>query len=672
MKSSKFKKKFNNKDILMKPLSIKHFFLSILILSISVHVVFILPKLAKAQELPHGVQYETLFLKNEDKAWALIWLDIAQEYYTYARGGDASVGMPTTVYWRTIDNNSHNTVNSKLTIDGKIAQHAQYTPTVFYPKGMNRTDFYDSSKQISAYTGKIPIFILINNDFSSLSNDMHMEGQIRLLLCSQKHCLPVRIALKMPTGKNDFTPMTKEQKKLLHEVLSSKLTSEESFKASDTISLSFQQEMNTDSSSSQMVTHDTQNKAQPIEWNFSIRVFAEELEVSNLGKALMLGLLAGLILNLMPCVLPVLTLKASALLAISENGSERFRMFREHSLLFAAGILTQFILLAILLGTSELFWGEIFQNTYFVMFMLICIFVLALSMFGVFTLPMIDLKSGHNSSPRVQAYTSGFVATLLATPCSGPLLGGVLSFAFMQPTSILILIFIAVGMGMALPYILFAIKPRLAIFLPRPGMWMQHLERIVGFFLMATSIYLLSVLPEKKIFVALISLLFVAFLGWIWGKFANLHAPQWRRRTLSILFIIGIMGAVLYAAKPQAPKNIIWEDFVATNFQQDLGKKPMLVEFTADWCPNCKFVEQTVLTEENLLKYQKQYNLHFVRVDITHDNAEAEALMHALDSKSIPLTALFPQGLRAQSPILLRDIFSKKTLDKALKKAFDK
>lgn len=173
----------------------------------------------------------------------------------------------------------------------------------------------------------------------------------------------------------------------------------------------------------------------PDEWRFTPRFPQESLEPTALGTALFLGLLAGLILNVMPCVLPVLTMKVSALLSSSgyETEGQRLAHFREHNVLFAAGILTWFLVLAFCVGALGLAWGGLFQNTHLVYGLLILVFLLSLSLFDVFTLPVLDFKVGASRNPKTQAYLTGLVATLLATPCSGPLLGGVLGWAALQP-----------------------------------------------------------------------------------------------------------------------------------------------------------------------------------------------------------------------------------------------
>ena len=336
----------------------------------------------------------------------------------------------------------------------------------------------------------------------------------------------------------------------------------------------------------------------------------------------------------------------------------------------AGGVLTLFTGLALVLGLADLMWGQLYQNQSILLVMLLIVFLMGLSMLGVFTLPVIDLKTGENTkNPRLQSYLTGLVSTFLATPCSGPLLGGVLGWAFTQPLLILMVVFWAVGVGMALPYLLFCIWPNMARILPRPGPWMHVFERVVGFFLLGTALYLLSILPVEKHMHVLSVLLLVSLCAWLWGQFCGVSAPPLRRRVAGIAGGLLLLAAIVWVLRPVAPLPQ-WREFSPEYFTAQMGKKPMLLEFTADWCPNCKFMEATVLTDERLRAWQARYGMELIRVDLTNANAYAVRLLEALGSKSIPLTALFPEGDGASSPLVLRDVYGVQSLEKAMSETF--
>ena len=220
---------------------------------------------------------------------------------------------------------------------------------------------------------------------------------------------------------------------------------------------------------------------------------------------------------------------------------------------------------------------------------------------------------------------------------------------------------------MALPYIVLSIFPSLAAILPRPGAWMGTFEKVVGFLLFGTCVYLLSILPDELHVQILIALLITGFAAYLWKCFCGLRAPKSRRLVGSFLFLGIIAGSIYMALTPPTPAPG-WKEFNPHEFVSDLGNKPMLVEFTADWCPNCKFLESTVYTEKNMAALKKRYGLTFVRVDLTDANAYGLKLLNLLGSRSIPVAAIFPQGGNASQPMVLRDVFSTSGLREAARK----
>ncbi len=629
---------------------------------------------ALGEDIPEGLAVQVHYAQHEGALWATVELDIADTYYAYAP--QSSTGL---------------SVNS-----GQATQLFVPSPTgsplpVYIPWGVERDDYYEKGKRISAQMGKVYLFVNLGavQDFST--EKAPILGKLSLLLCSTKHCLPVRLPMQFAPPQDvpslESQPYVSQWKQSVERgatpqphveslVVRQEQAENESSAPTQGLAAGL---ASLKANSINDVTHQSLHaplsslsapvKAQSATWSFSPQPYTQDLEVSSLTKALVFGLLAGLILNLMPCVLPVLTLKIQSLLLTNE-GEARTQAFRTHNIYFAAGILTQFFLLGVILGSLGLMWGELFQSTLFVTAMLVIIFVLALSLFGVFTLPMFDMKSTQHASPQRQAFVTGMVATLLATPCSGPLLGGVLSWAFLQPLHYVILIIMAVGCGMALPYLLFAWQPQWVRFMPKPGAWMVLVEKLVAFFLLGTTLYIFSILPTYAHIPVLVGLLVLAVLAWLWGHFGGLSAPKWRRRALASVFIVAMALVVVQTAQEPTISATSWQNFSSKSFQASLGKQPLVVEFTADWCPNCKYVEKTVLTPENLAEWQKKYGVHFIKVDITRDNHDGEALLHALGSRSIPFTAVFGTGEAAQKPVVLRDIYTQESLEGALQQVF--
>lgn len=411
----------------------------------------------------------------------------------------------------------------------------------------------------------------------------------------------------------------------------------------------------------------------------------EGLEVSGLGRAILLGLLAGFILNFMPCVLPVVTLKLGALAGLgglgslterSESARRSRRRFRTYSLFFSLGVLAWFAALFAVIGFAGLMWGQLFQSQYLVLGLAILLFLLALSLLGVFRLPLLTTTYGQpggqsgnakHSLPQ-QAFVGGLLATLLATPCSGPLLGGVLGWAVGQPLFFLGLTLLSVGLGMASPFILLSLFPGLARFLPKPGPWSRVLERLMAFLLLGTVLYLLSMLPQEKLILTLCALLLLALAAWLWG------ARNGSRRLLGnfslTLGALGLAALACYLAfSVPAPRQAHWRDFTPDVFAAELGQKNILVDFTADWCVNCRALEATTLRASNLAKWRDKYDLVYIKVDLTGDNAESRAgaeLLKAMNSASIPLLAVFPAGPGHKTPTVLRDIVTTEQVEEAL------
>ena len=152
-------------------------------------------------------------------------------------------------------------------------------------------------------------------------------------------------------------------------------------------------------------------------------------------------------------------------------------------------------------------------------------------------------------------------------------------------------------------------------------------------------------------------LLVLSLVAWLWGQFCGPASPRLRCRIIGALTVLILVGSFIWVLRPAAPL-VQWREFSPEQFQADLGQKAMLLEFTADSCPNCKVLEATVLTDERMRKLRARYGMELIRVDLTGVNAYGIRLLEALGSKSIPLTALFPAGEQASSPLVLRDVYT--------------
>ena len=603
------------------------------------------------------VSVQPHFAEGPDGIGMAVEMAFPQGYHAYAHeSGDA--GRPTTLSIRLDD-------GSGL--------------PVWYPQGFMQRDLFDPDATVYVYESPTTLFVLLPHE----ARHRGFEAVLSMLLCSSRNCLPVSQTISgqvpdtLPGLEEAPWKARWEELRRLPPVLS---------KGSAPVSgLPFAMDEGgagglsavTDPAQDPLAALQEEDGEKPLPPpdGFALELTPQyadgSVEISGFGMALAVGILAGLLLNAMPCVLPVLTFKISGLLLMGGRGDkESLRRFREHNLFFSAGIMTLFTLLALVLGAADMIWGQLYQQQSLLLGLVMLVFLMGLSMLGVFTLPVIDLKAGANSkNPRLQPYLTGLVSTFLATPCSGPLLGGVLGWAFTQPLLVLMVVFWAVGLGMALPYILFSIWPQLARILPRPGNWMKVFERVLGFCLLGTALYLLSILPVEKHMQVLCVLLVLSLVAWLWGQFCGPASPRLRCRIIGALTVLILVGSFIWVLRPAAPL-VQWREFSPEQFQADLGQKAMLLEFTADSCPNCKVLEATVLTDERMRKLRARYGMELIRVDLTGVNAYGIRLLEALGSKSIPLTALFPAGEQASSPLVLRDVYTAGTLEDALEKAF--
>ena len=403
----------------------------------------------------------------------------------------------------------------------------------------------------------------------------------------------------------------------------------------------------------------------------------------SLPMALLSGLLGGLILNLMPCVLPVLGLKLMSF--AQQSGKARGEVFRTN-LWYCAGVYAVFFALAtasvaanIGLGSRNLAWGEQFTSSAFNITMAAIVFAFALSFLGVWELPIpgfIGEKAGHLQSKEgpFGAFLKGVLSTVLATPCSGPFLGPVFGFTLAQPTYVTYGVFGAIATGMALPYILVGLVPGLVRFLPKPGLWMETLKEILGFVMLGTVVFLFTFLNHDW-FVPTFALLVGIWAACWWigkGQEANGGSVGFGRWVQAA----GVAAAIGYASFTflGPVKSIIpWEPFSRARLAElRTGGATVLVDFSADWCMTCKLNLATAI-ETNKVKAAIESNkIVPLLADWTEESAEIKAMLESLQSKSIPVLAVFPASRPGESPpqpIILRDLITESQLLTAIKAA---
>lgn len=414
-----------------------------------------------------------------------------------------------------------------------------------------------------------------------------------------------------------------------------------------------------------------------------------ESGVTNILQAILYGLIAGLLLNFMPCVLPVISLK---IMDIVKHANHDKKELIKLGALFTAGILTAFTVLAVLAAFLGYNFGELFQKKLFIICMIAIVFSLGLALFEVYTIniptfarrasdrvPITERKVSYDiSNQYADAFMKGILTTLLATPCSGPFLGGTLAWSFTQTPLVIFIIFICVGIGMASPYILITIKPSLIRFIPKPGNWMITFERIMGFLLIGTAVYLINILERHLIMPTLWFLLFITIASWQYGKFGSIISNRKKRILSRIIMVLIIISGYFFSyhylydeSGTEARFDQLPFSLHALCDNKNKGKIS-IVDFTADWCPNCKLVESTSLYTKEVAKLAEEKNIEFLVADLTRENPEAKALLTQLESHSIPFLAVFPADETFFEPICLRDIYSEIDVIRAIKMAEEK
>lgn len=384
---------------------------------------------------------------------------------------------------------------------------------------------------------------------------------------------------------------------------------------------------------------------------------------AGLSQYLLFAFLGGLILNIMPCVLPVIAIKVLSF--VQQAGEDRGRIF-VLNVTYSLGVISVFMLLATLAAFAGTSWGGQFQSVEFLIAMAALVFVMGLSLLGVFEIPIpgfVGSGAGNQKEGLSGAFMTGVFATILATPCSGPFLGPTLGWSIQQPASIIYMIWGMMGVGMASPYLLFGLFPGAVRFLPKPGNWMIRFKQFAGFVMLGTTVFLLSILNEAYLIPTLVMLLGVGLGVWMIGNLYDLSSPpatRWKVR-FAALFVAGVLsGYGNYLASTD--ETLHWEPFSPGAVADALNSgKPVMVDFTADWCLTCKVVENTTLNTNSTRKVVDTHGFVTLKADWTDGSDEIREMLNRLGGDSIPTLAVFSPA-RPTEPIVLRDAWTQSAL----------
>ena len=386
------------------------------------------------------------------------------------------------------------------------------------------------------------------------------------------------------------------------------------------------------------------------------------LEMGVLGW-LMAAFLGGLILNLMPCVLPVLSIKVFSL--IEHAGGDPSKRFI-HGLVYSLGVILSFIALAIfLIGLrslgEEVGWGFQLQDPFFITFLIVLFFLLGLNMLGVFeigsSLSRLSNTSISNRSDGIGSFATGILAAVVGAPCVGPFIGGVSGIALQVNSGLGVLIFAMIGIGMASPFLLLTMVPSFFRFLPKPGVWMVRFRQVMGGLLIVSTVFLVWVVDQSVGFNGVLQILFVLVFTLVgsvilghWGRIYESKAIQKRAKLVSLILIL-VPGffvsqnlARLYdetVIVADSTKDGVWEKWSEESAQHALDSgQGVFIDFTASWCLICQSNKVLVLRKEKTEALFERYGIRLFVADWTQNDPKITRALESYGRSGVPLYIL--------------------------------
>ena len=418
------------------------------------------------------------------------------------------------------------------------------------------------------------------------------------------------------------------------------------------------------------------------------------LHSQPLWLMLFYAFIGGLILNIMPCVLPVIALKILGFINHAQHEPGRVRVL---GLIYALGVLVSFLALAaIVIGVKaaghHAGWGMQFGSPEFIVVLTTLIMLVALNLFGVFevTLGGRTLSAAGQLASKqgaAGAFFNGLLATALATPCTAPFLAPALGFAFAQKAPLIILIFLFVGLGLAAPYVVLSWNPAWLKFLPKPGAWMEKFKIAMGFPMLLTAVWLFNLAADDygtDVVWLGVFLVLMAFAAWMFGEFVQ-RGRAGKGIVLVIVFIL-VIGGYAFALENQlhwrepmvattpgtlktSPDGIDWQPWSPEAVTQARAAgKPVLVDFTADWCLTCQVNKKTSIEISSVRKKLKDINAVALVGDYTHFPDSITTELNRYDRAGVPLVLVYPKNPDAE-PIVLPPVLTPNTVLNALDQA---
>ena len=392
----------------------------------------------------------------------------------------------------------------------------------------------------------------------------------------------------------------------------------------------------------------------------------------GIARVFLFALLGGLILNLMPCVFPVLSLKV---LSLANTRGAALREQRLHGMAYAAGVVLSFlalaaILLALQAGGAAIGWGFQLQQPAVVATLVFVFFVMGLSMAGVVEFGTSIMGIGSNLQEQEGlkgSFFTGVLAAVVASPCTAPFMGAALGYAFTQSMPVALAVFLALGLGMALPFLLISFVPALGRFLPRPGAWMQTFRQLLAFPLFATAVWLLWVLGNQAgpngMAAVLAGCVLLGFACWLWQQRHTRRGGYRHLRTALALGAVALVAGILAspflqtgsasAASGELAADANFEPYSAARLQALRAEgKPVFVNMTAAWCITCLVNERIALSSETVVTALEEKGVTYLKGDWTNNDPAITAVLREFETAGVPLYLMYPADRSRPAEVL--------------------
>ncbi len=512
-----------------------------------------------------------------------------------------------------------------------------------YPKGQDVT--YAALGKLNVYTGQIIVYLPLELDGKAQPGDVQLTGKVGYQLCDDSSCYaPATATYSVITSiVAQGTAVTASQSDL--------------FKAFDPTSFA-RESTNTPPPAAQQSTGIL---IQIFGWSF-------ELGQSNYLLAMLLAFIVGILFNLMPCVLPVLPLKAMGFYEVSKHNRARSFLL---GTVFSLGLLAAFAVLAVLVVVYQAAWGQQFSKPWFVWTMVTILSVFALGMFGLFS---VILPVGvYRFTPTHETYTGNFLfgafTALLSTPCTAPMFVGLLAWAGAQPRWVGVTEVMVVGLGMASPYLVLSALPEVARRLPRTGPWSELVKQLMGFLILAVAVYFAAgrLISGVNFFWGVYAVLLAACIFLIVRTLMLTTRSRPRGIAIAVATLLAATG--LWFTHNLTSEGVPWQPYSQAAF--DAARKDgriVMVEFTANWCANCLELESRVFRNPRTSEHIRKLDVVPLRADLKDEDAPGWPKLRELNpSGGIPLTAIYSPN--ATQPRLLSSIYTTDNLVDALTQA---